>query len=631
MACLVGFVPVPSSGQTERILSFESRVNLHEDGSLTVRETIRVVAAGDQIRHGIYRDFPTIYSDNTGKRYVVGFQIMEVLRDGRTETFHTEKLTNGVRTYFGDPNTILSPGEYTYTLTYRTDHQIGFFEQHDELYWNVTGNGWNFPIDRVSAVIELPDAVRNRVLATDGWTGLKGSTEKAYRMDVTQWPWLRFEATRVLGPKEGLTYVVSWPKGLIPEPTSGERFKRSFIGNTGNALAILGALLVLVYYAAVWVKVGRDPQKGQVIPHFSPPDNLSPAAVRYMHKMGYDHKAFASALIHMAVSGFLTIQEERGKYTLTRQSDDVGALSPEERRIGETLLSGGSSVKLEQSNHAVIQRAVQQLKTDLGLKFNKTYFLTNVWYFVLGMLLSIALLVASTLSFGTPEAAFITVWLTLWSSGVVALLFMLAKAWGSVWTQKRVNPAIIGALFLTLFSIPFIGGEVVGLMVLLRNTSVLLLVALGAVGFMNVLFYHLLKAPTLLGRRLLDKLVGFKMYLGTAEKDRLNFSVPLEKTPETFERFLPYALALDVEQKWAENFAAVVSKSGRPNGSASYHPTWYSGGSRSSFQPDSFASSFGGSLSSAIASSSTAPGSSSGSGGGGSSGGGGGGGGGGGW
>jgi uncharacterized membrane protein len=147
--------------------------------------------------------------------------------------------------------------------------------------------------------------------------------------------------------------------------------------------------------------------------------------------------------------------------------------------------------------------------------------------------------------------------------------------------------------------------------------------------FLNILFYRLLKAPTLLGRRILDQIDGFKLYLGVAEKDRLNLENPPERTPQLFERFLPYALALGVEQAWCEQFAAVLAAAGA--GGIEYRPSWYSGASWTGISSTTFATSMSHSLSNAISSASTAPGSSSGGGGGGSSGGGGGGGGGGGW
>ena len=132
----------------ERILDFKSRLEVGQDGTLFVTETIRVAAEGDQIRHGIYRDFPTTYTDDFGLTVRVGFRMVGARLDGRSEPYHLESRGNGVRVYIGQKDIELRPGTYTYTISYTTTGQIGFFKDRDELYWNVTGNGWIFPIDR---------------------------------------------------------------------------------------------------------------------------------------------------------------------------------------------------------------------------------------------------------------------------------------------------------------------------------------------------------------------------------------------------------------------------------------------------------------------------------------------------
>ena len=187
----------------------------------------------------------------------------------------------------------------------------------------------------------------------------------------------------------------------------------------------------------------------------------------------------------------------------------------------------------------------------------------------------------------------------------------------------------LGALGTTLFALPFFAGEIFGAVMFSIAVSVPAMLVLAAMGFVNALFYHLLKAPTLSGRKIMDQIEGFKLYLSVAEKERLNLLNPPEKTPALFEKYLPYALALNVENAWSEQFAEVLAQAGTET--QPYSPVWYSGSSWDSFHTSRFTDSLGSSFAGAISSSSTAPGSSSGSGGGGSSGGGGGGGGGSGW
>ena len=125
----------------ERIESYDSRIVLNADGSLDVTEHIRVRAEGDNIRRGIYRDFPTRYRDRHGNRVVVDFEVLEVLRDGRSEPWFTETRFNGVRVNTGNDDFLPTPATFTFTIRYRTTRQLGFFADRDELYWNAIGTG----------------------------------------------------------------------------------------------------------------------------------------------------------------------------------------------------------------------------------------------------------------------------------------------------------------------------------------------------------------------------------------------------------------------------------------------------------------------------------------------------------
>ena len=120
------FVAPTFSAQSERILEFNSRMQVQQDGSMTVTEEIRVVCARQQIKRGIYRDFPTKYKDRYGNKVKVGFEVLEVLRDGFSEPYHFKELSNGKRVYIGKKEVFLKPGIYTYSITYKTDRQLGF-------------------------------------------------------------------------------------------------------------------------------------------------------------------------------------------------------------------------------------------------------------------------------------------------------------------------------------------------------------------------------------------------------------------------------------------------------------------------------------------------------------------------
>jgi uncharacterized membrane protein len=232
-------------------------------------------------------------------------------------------------------------------------------------------------------------------------------------------------------------------------------------------------------------------------------------------------------------------------------------------------------------------------------------------------------------------AAFLTLWLSMWSIGVSGLMSLCFHLWKSALAGGRIQSGATttAALVMTAFSILFLTFEVGGLVVLATSVSLVLVLALVASILLHALFHYLLKAPTRTGRGALDKIEGFKLFLTTVDGDRMSRIATAEKTPEMFEKFLPFALALDVEQAWAEKFSGVLNgASASGQNSSAYSPSWYSGSAWSNLGAGGFVSSLSGSFSTAISSSSSAPGSSSGSGGGGGgSGGGRGGGGGGGW
>jgi uncharacterized membrane protein YgcG len=541
----------------ERILAYQSDITVNVDGSMSVAEQIRVRAEGANIRRGIYRDFPTDYKDRFGNRYRVDFEVVSVTRDGMPEAWKAEKHANGVRVYAGRSDLYLDPGVYEYAITYRTHRQLGFFEDHDELYWNVTGNGWAFPIDVARAVVTLPDGVSGEGVAAAAYTGVVGSTARNAVSEVTRGR-VVIETVGPMRPQEGLTIVVSWPKGHVSEPGRWQTLKWLLRDNRGLLIALAGFGLIIAYLYVAWLRYGRDPEPGVVFPHYEPPQGFSPGSARFIRKMGYDDRTFTAAVVNLAVNGHLQISERHGDYTLLKKSGDPATLAAGERVLLKQLFSKGAVIELDDANHKVIGGARKAHRRALRLDYEKVYFYTN----------SVLLV---------PAAA-----VAVLTAGLVVL-------------TRGLSPAAIVVLALT------------------------------AAGL--ILFHFLLKAATPKGRQLIDRLDGFRLYLDVAERDDLNLKNPPDRTPDLFERYLPFALALGVEQSWAEQFAAVFTRLGRDG--QGYSPAWY----RGDFSTDrvgNFASSVGSSLTSAIASSATPPGSSSG-GGGGFSGGGGGGGGGGGW
>ncbi|MDO8907987.1 MAG: DUF2207 domain-containing protein [Pseudohongiella sp.] len=555
MLALLALLTLSLSSQAqERILSFHSDIQIQSDASMIVTETIRVRAEGRNIRRGIYREFPTRYTDRAGSRLVVDFEVLGLDRDGRPEIFSVTTRANGVRVDFGGDDFLQVPAEYEYALRYRTDRQIGYFEGHDELYWNVTGLGWDFEIENASATVTLPEAVAADSITMEGYTGPLGATGQDYTVSVADGR-ADIRTSASLPDRSGLTLVMTFPKGIVHEPALGERVRYLLTDNLGVLLGLLALCASLVWLMLAWSRVGRDPRAGVIFPHYEPPGGLSPASARYIMRMGYDSKAFTAAVVSLAVKGYVRISQTKKDYTL-HKLDSNQELAAGEKALFEKLFSKGAIVELKNENHAIVSRARYAHKSALRKNYLNTYFKINGRYLL-------------------PSLA---------------------------------------------------GSALIMLLIVMTNSFVpLVMVFLLLIVVVHGIFAWLLKAPTGEGRKVMDKLEGFKLYLEVAEKDDLNVAHPPELTPELFERFLPFAIALGVEQAWAERFEKVFAQLQETRG-VSYQPLWYAGAFNAGRMGD-FSRSIGSAMDTAISSAATPPGSSSGSGGGGFSGGGGGGGG----
>jgi len=611
----------------EKIISFDSAITVNKDSSLVVKEVIKVVSQGREIKRGIYRDFPTKYM-NKGLRWNVDFDVILVKKNGFSEPYHIENIKNGKRLYIGSKNIFLRPGTYTYEITYKTNRQLGFFDDFDELYYNVTGNFWAFQIERASATIILSKEAKAHVLNVMAYTGKYGTKGSDYRVKRIDNGNILFETNRELKPKEGLTIAVSWERGYVTRPDKITKLKYILKDNQVIIKGLFFLIIVFLYYIFVWFRAGKDPKKGPVIPLYEPPPDLSPAAIRYIMNMGYDKKIFTCSIINIAVKGFLTINEEDNDYSIkkTDKKDPDKYLSSEERKIYRSLFSSNYKIELDSKNYTIFQKAVRKLKKSLKLSFEGKYFISNIKYFVPGIILSILGIVITVLS--SPMSAtgsFMLIWLSGWTCGVFFLFSSVLSSWKQFFFKGKLK-SFGQALSNTLFALPFLAGEVFGLYMLKKSTSLFYIFFLVAVIFLNTLFYQLLKAPTMTGRRIMDKIEGFKLYLSVAEKDRMkrfNMISSRKNTPELFEKYLSFAIALEVENEWAKQFENVLDSSMK--GGEEYRTNWYNGSSITHFSAGALTGAILSGFSGSIPSS--APGSSSGSSGGGFSGGGGGGGG----
>jgi len=582
---------------SDRILVFHSDIQVLPSAKLIVKETITIYNGNgekspdidynmtndpnDDIQRGIVRDFPTRYLGKNGFWENVGFELLSVTKNGESANYHTESLDNGTRILVGDAEILLNPGIYTYQFVYQTDRQIIFHPEKDELYWNVNGTGWVFFADSVSATIHFPTGAR--ISENACYTGIQGSTESFCSSKLLNDSTIHFKNTTRFEAYQGLTVAASIQKGILtPPPPKGllEIAKDNF------GLAILGGVfgILLLFYSIIWFFKGRDPKKGTIYPQFEPPAGLSAADVGYIEQQKFGTHLFAAALVDMAVRKELKIEvdirrmlfkykvykfekpAERGKEAPGIFEKQYGFLPSS--LYGQEAQSGKYNPQFKSCH--------DRLKTNLEDRFRMRGRKKNTYH---GM-------------FVRNDAA----------TGCGAILAFLACGFAVIYIINTYTPQI-------LFTV---GGLAVAVLAL------------------HFIFVRLMPAYSQKGRETTDHIEGFKMYLQTAEQRLYEQLTPPDKTLDLFEKYLPYAIALKVENEWAEKFDSIMQKALEQG----YQPGYYSGtGSFSrSFTMSEMSRGISSGLTSTVASASTPPSSSSGgSSGGGSSGGGGGGGGGGGW
>jgi|TARA_B110000914_G_C15465880_1_gene448239 hypothetical protein len=268
----------PLALAAERIESFHSHIVVERSGDLIVTETITVRAEGNEIKRGIFRDIPRLQSTRSGLKTKKPFKVLSVRRDGMAENFRTSKIgKGGIRIRIGRAEVFLKPGSYTYEIIYRTGRQLYFEEERDALYWNVNGTEWPFPTDKVTATVKLPEGIKGTKVW--GYTGKLDAKGKDYKAELTG-TGATIAATRPFRSKENLTVVLEWPPGLLEERAYEEARGSLFRDHPPAALGLVLLAGAFVYYLVAWIKVGKDPAKGIIIPLYGPPEGLSAAAGR---------------------------------------------------------------------------------------------------------------------------------------------------------------------------------------------------------------------------------------------------------------------------------------------------------------------------------------------------------------
>jgi uncharacterized membrane protein len=575
IALLVAGTWTPAAAQEDLgayiIRSFDTDLTIEAHADLLVEERLEVEFS--ESRHGIFRTIPVRYSDPKGYAYSLDVRLLSVTDgDGRAIDTRVSHEGRYVTIRIGDPDRTVI-GVVRYVIRYRVRDALSRFAEHDELYWNATGNEWNAGIDRSSATVRLPAAVEPAAVQAAGYTGAFGATGRDVEVTQIEPGVIRFVTTRPLERLEGLTVAVGFPQGLVTFPTATERAVR----RTADNLVLLLPLAWFVFVYRRYRRDGRDPEGGTpVTVMYEPPPGLTPGGIGTLIDERVDMVDITATVVDLAVRRHLTIRTD------TRDRL-FGLLTHDETIfVRETQApSGVLAPHEEQVMTALFERGNEVSASDLANKFYR-----HIPAITTGLY---SRLVANGYFDASPQdVRHRWVGRGFAAAGATALV-------GFAWMAFREVPAPAVVL------VP-IAAAVLTLIVFLS-------------------FVTAMPRRTTKGARARQWALGFQEFATRVEADRLQRSAADPRA--AFEALLPYAMALGVADDWAKKFDDIYIE--QP-------PAWYVGHLTTQvFSTRAFERSLSTAMSQAGQSMVASPRSSSGSGGGGSSGGGGGGGGGGSW
>ncbi|MDH4230807.1 MAG: DUF2207 domain-containing protein [Nitrospirota bacterium] len=502
VSAILVFLPSAACGADFTINNFSASILVRQDSSVTVKETLTVEF--HRPRHGIYREIPFNYTDSLGRKIKTPVEVLSV-EDANGGKLRAKIINKGnvVHIRIGDPDSYVS-GLQKYEIFYKVENAVLFLDDHDELYWNVTGNYWQAEIRQARCTVSL-EGEQTKALLTACYTGRLGSSEKACTYGAIN-NTVEFEAGRSLFPGEGLTIAYGWDKGLVSPPSSFKRFLW-FINLEQNWIFIL-PVASLIIMISLWYRRGRDPRvRESVTVMYGPPKfnnaPLSPAEVGTLVDETLDSRDITATIVGLAVKGYIKIEETKEEglifdskdYYLAKRKDADESLSLFERELMSGLFG------------SLRGRMVSDLK--------------NKFYTHIAPL-------KKTIYTELTRMKFFTV-----SPDKVRQLYAGAG----------LITAIAATILISLLFSDSIGGT--------RSFLAGILSGLPMLGFSK-----LMPAKTKSGSAAYMEILGFEEFLSRAEKDQL----VRMKDDNLFSKFFPYALALNVADNWARAFEGIYQQ-----------------------------------------------------------------------
>jgi uncharacterized membrane protein YgcG len=510
-ALLCFFWLSPSHAKELRIEKFDAQIAVLPDSSVHVTESITVNFIGGPW-HGLYREIPVEYVTPQGMNYSLLLNVERVTNGAHQPLKYDasrERQYRKLKIYVDNADNSVQ----TIIIEYTVSDTLRFFEDHDEFYWNITGDEWIVPINSASASISLPATAQN--LRANVYTGSYRSRARDAVAEVVG-NRVEVHTTAPLAYHEGLTIAIAFDKGAVKAPTTADKIGFFLRSNWPLGLPII----VAVFMSWLWWTKGRDPRLRPIAAQYEPPDKLTPSEVGTLLDNSADMRDITAAIVDLAVRGYLVIEEHTTdhmmglwkdkdySFILKRDGTEWSALKPHEQALLGGIFSNstaGETVSMS-SLHNQFYKSLPTIKDRV---FDS--------------------LVSQGYYSRRPDS----VRSTYLGAGLV--LGFLA-----IWGGSAVGRS------LGMPGLPFIIAGILS-------------------GAVICAFGWFMPARTLSGTRALESVLGFEDFLAHVEADRFNRMI---KTPEMFEKFLPFAMALGVEKNWSKAFQNIYTQP----------PSWYRGG-----------------------------------------------------
>ena len=522
--------------ETEVIQNFNANISIQNDGSIFITEKI-IYNFGSNQKHGIFRDIP-LTAVNGPRLSINVFGVSD--EAGQTYQYTTSIRNNILRIKIGNPNVLIS-GVKTYVINYQVYNSIRTFNDHDELYWNVTGNQWPVTIQNANASVILPDPSITNVLM-DCFTGPQGSIQKNCTFNQNG-STVNYSSSQPLNAGEGLTFVLGIPLGFINNtyvPTQ-QNYTTNNTSSDYNFLSFLFRFTPLFYIIFIFIaeKAFRQVAKTKpkpVIPkelrdqplvvEYNPPDNLPPIEIGTLLDRRVDITDISSVIVDLAIRGYIKIRytaqqirfwPDKKDFELIKLKDGADLIHPADKIIFSLFFDGRDSVKLSdlKEQKTTFQAAIVKIQKDTD------QYLYDEGYFDQA---------------AKDKSEKLTPFLPI----VVIVLYV-------GFSKAKIFPS---------------GFDFMGI-VLIASIVIIL----------DIVIKKLVHKLTPQGLSTLRKILGFREFLQLTEKDKLQLLNAPELQPEMFEKFLPYAMVLGVEDKWAQKFEGIYNTI----------PNWYEDSTATSF------------------------------------------------